>query len=201
MDALQLARMLILSRCSLHAVKAHRYRPGHLRRSWSSLRQHLNSFVRSATEYDHRRFVDLTVNDYQAVVKDEDLWIPAVPNLLHWFRRYVLIDLARIKESILSIAIPETHRAFFNLIFASIIRKSSNADPVPVSGLEVTSHMRSLDAAGRLINPFQLFIDAANRGLSDITAYSQKSDRHSQVSAFQADATSLDHKSRHQSMP
>ena len=172
-------------------VKSHRYRPGHLRRSWSLLSQDLHSVARSAAEYDRRRFADVALADYHAVIGDESLWVPDIPNLLHWFRRYVIVDLARIIKAISSIDVPETHRSFFRLIFASIIRKSSNADPVPVSGLEVTSYMRSLDAAGRLVNPFQLFSEAANKGLTDVSAFSEACDPRSRVSVFQADATSL----------
>ena len=83
-----------------------------------------------------------------------------------------MVDLARILSSIDHVNVPETHRAFFRLIFASIIRRASNADPVPVSGLEVTAHMKRLDSAGRLINPFQLFFKAMRKRaslLSEIT--------------------------------
>ena len=107
-------------------------------------------------------------------------------------------DLARILRRIDHADIPETHRAFFRLIFASIIRKASNADPVPVSGLEVTVHMKHLDDAGRLINPIQLFLRATEKGLSDVKAYWEASAPTSRVSVFQADATSLGSRLRKQ---
>ena len=172
-------------------VKTHRFRPGHLYASWFALRPLLETITRSDNEYNRRRFADITPSEYETALSDEHLWTPAIPNLLHWFRRYVVVDLARILSIIDHVDIPETHRAFFRLIFASIIRRASNADPVPVSGLEVTAHMKKLDAAGRRIDPIGLYLKAAERGLSAVETFWEASTPTSRVSAFQADATSL----------
>ena len=172
-------------------IKVHRFRPGHLRSSWAVIRPLLSDLARSEDEYQERRFKDITPSEYETILSQERLWVPAIPNLLHWFRRYVVVDLARILSTIDGVDIPETHRAFFRLIFASIIRKASNADPVPVSGLEVTAHMRTLDSKGRLVNPFQLFAKAADEGLAAFKAYWEASTSTSRLSVFQADATSL----------
>ena len=126
----------------------------------------------------------------------QQLWTPAIPNLLHWFRRYVVVDLARISATIDELDIPNTHHAFFRFILASIIRKSSNADPVPVSGLEVTAHMKKLEAAGRVINPFDIFRKAVERALSAAEAYCAATTPFERVSVYQADATSLKSKIR-----
>ena len=179
-------------------VKTHRFRPGHLHSSWATLRPLLEKFARSDDEYQERCFTDITPSEYETTLSNERLWTPAIPNLLHWFRRYVVVDLARMLSSIDSVTIPETHRAFFRLVFSSIIRKASNADPVPVSGLEVTAHMKRLDSEGRLINPFQLFCKAAEKGISAVGAYWEASTSKSQVSVFQADATSLSSRIRKQ---
>ena len=179
-------------------TKTHRFRPGHLYASWAVIRPLLEKFARSGDEYQQRCFEDITPIEYETTLSNESLWTPTIPNLLHWFRRYVIVDLARILSSVDRVAIPETHRAFFRLIFASIIRKASNADPVPVSGLEVTAHMKQLDSAGRVINPFQLFWKAAETGLAAVRAYSEASTSTSQVSVFQADATSLSSRIRKQ---
>ena len=179
-------------------VKTHRLRPGHLRASWAVLHPLLETIARSADEYQQRRFTDITPNQFEVSLSDEQLWTPAIPNLLHWFRRYVIVDLARILSRIDRIDIPETHRSFFRLIFASIIRKASNADPIPVSGLEVTAHMKHLDSAGRLINPVQLFLKATEKGLSAVNTYWEASTPLSQVSVFKADATSLGSRLRKQ---
>ena len=112
---------------------------------------------------------DLGVNRFKSEIRDGDLSVPAIPNLEHWFRRYVVVDLARLKQEILSLrTISDETRAFLLIVFASIIRNASNADPVPVSGLEVTSHMRAKDAEGRLIDPFSLFRKALQRALRDV---------------------------------
>ena len=108
----------------------------------------------------------------------------------------MVIDLARILEQIEQADIPGTHQAFFRLVFASIVRKSSNADPVPVSGLEVTGHMKRIDAEGRVINPFELFSNAVEKGLRAAESYWLASTPTTRVSTFQADATSLKAKLR-----
>ncbi len=180
------------------AVKTHRFRPGHLRASWALLRPLLETVARPTKEYRKRRFADISPKEHEAALSDEDLWTPAIPNLLHWFRRYVVVDLARILHRINHVDVPETHRAFFLLIFASIIRKASNADPVPVSGLEVTAYMKELDASGRLVNPFDLFLKATEKGLPAVEAYSKASAATSRISVFQADATSLNRRLRKQ---
>ena len=172
-------------------VKTHRFCPDHLRASWRKLSPTMDSAARSHDEYLERRFTDLPADEYAALLSKEKLWIPAIPNLLHWFRRYVIVDLARILATIHRADLPHTHRAFYRLVFASILRSSSNADPVPVSGLEVTSHMKQLDAAGRLINPFNLFAMATQKALSAAKAYSLQSPRSSRITVRQADATSF----------
>lgn len=175
----------------ISAIKTHRFPPGHLETSWSVLRPHLMTIARSADEYDSRRFVDITEDEYETTLSEEQLWTPAIPNLLHWFRRYIVVDLARILSIVEWVDIPVTHREFFRLIFASIIRKASNADPIPVSGLEVTAHMKLLDMKGRLINPFQLFFKATEKGLLDVKAYWDVSNPKSRIAVFQGDAASL----------
>ncbi len=173
------------------AVKAHRFRPGHLRASWALLLSLLESAARSPDDYDDLRLNDIEQNEYENGLSKEGLWKPAIPNLLHWFRRYVVVDLARILDRISNVDVPETHRKFFRLTFASIIRKASNADPIPVSGLEVTSYMRKLDAAGRVINPFDLYLKATEKAMDAVESYWQASSPKTRVSVFQADATAL----------
>ena len=172
-------------------MKTHRFRPAHLRASWALLRPLLELVARTAAEYDERRFTDITQSEYETALVERRLQAPAIPNLLHWFRRYVVVDLARILDAIDRVDVPETHRRFFRLVFASIIRSASNADPVPVSGLEVTAYMRKINAAGRLINPVQLFMKAAEKALFAVKDYWEAAHPASQISVFQADATSL----------
>jgi tRNA G10 N-methylase Trm11 len=144
---------------------------------------------RSAAEYEKRMFTDLSDSLYTR--ETQRLGIPAIPNLEHWFRRYAIVDLARIRRVVRSVKAPASHKMFFELCFASIIRASSNADPVPVSGLEVTSHMRALDEEGRLINPFALFERAAVRAVQDMEDFAGDVERGSRVRVSQQDATQL----------
>jgi hypothetical protein len=146
-------------------AKSRRYRADLLALSAQSLREALASLRRPAAEYENRKFNDLNDAQYEKELRQVAEWVPAVPNLLHWFRRYVVIDLARIRRAIHSVDVPEPHRRLLEVVFASIIRNASNADPVPVSGLEVTSHMKRRDAAGRVVDPFALFERALSKAL------------------------------------
>ena len=121
----------------------------------------------------------------------ENLWVPEIPNLFHWFRKYVIVDLARIYQSIYQMHISNTHRDFFLLCFASIIRAASNADPVPVSGLEVTSYMKRREEDGRVIDPFELFGRSVKKSLMAVAEYRRKMDKASRVSVTQVDARDL----------
>lgn len=172
-------------------VKTHRYKIAHLRRSWELLEVDLEAIRRTPSEYRQRCFLDITLDAYQRELVKEELQPPAIPNLMHWFRRHIIIDLLRIRRCIAEVSIPETHRDFFRLMFASIIRRSSNADPVPVSGLEVTAHMKRLDAAGRVIDPFELLVKAARKGIAAAEQYGIASNARYRAKVLLADARSL----------
>lgn len=96
--------------------------------------------------------------------RDLDAFIPHLPRLHHWFRRRVVLQLASIRREIEAESNEDAIR-FLRLCFASIIRNSSNADPVPVSGLEVTSHMLAKEKLGRSIDPWTLMRRAIDRSL------------------------------------
>jgi hypothetical protein len=106
--------------------------------------------------------IDIDETTYERRKQDVIEYIPQIPNLRHWFRRRVTIQLAEIARLILT-KCEARERPFFLLAFASIIRNSSNADPVPVSGLEVTRHMRQREAAGRSIDAYGLMKMALQR--------------------------------------
>lgn len=140
-----------------------------------SLVTSLGALERSAAEYEKRKFRDLSPTAYESTLRADGLWVPNIPAPEHWFRRYVLVDLAWILRTINALDCSTEERLFFRVVFAAIIRSASNADPVPVSGLEVTSHMKRKDAAGRVINPFQLYISGLKKRLHGVkelmTAY------------------------------
>src|ERR1700733_12874697 len=73
-----------------------------------------------------------------------------------------------------------------------IIRNSSNADPVPVSGLEYTAHMRKKDHAGRLVNPYALFRTALRRAQTAVRMYAESlPEGASEPVIFTADSVSM----------
>jgi hypothetical protein len=160
-----------------------------LRQYSTCLSDELAHVRRDDEEYKRRQFDDL---DDRALARElGDLVAPAIPKLDHWFRRYVTVDLARMRATIDGLACSPDERNFFLLVFASIIRGSSNADPVPVSGLEVTRHMRERAAAGRVINPFALFERKLSKGLDDFEQYSHARSADVQCAAMEADAITL----------
>ena len=163
-----------------------------LQYSSDQLMKKLNLLARPDDDYTKLMFVDISDEEFSGLIEDESLFIPSIPNILHWFRRYVLIDLARIHKTIEASDLPPEHKNVFLLCFASVLRNVSNADPVPVSGLEVTSHMRTKNERGRLINPFNSFSRKLKRALRDIEQFSNAvRPRHQEVLVICEDVTHL----------
>jgi SAM-dependent methyltransferase len=149
-------------------VKSTPLSPAMLEHDFVRLKEKLSGIRRSAREYDRLMHEDLAASSVSRY--RHKLRIPDIPNLEHWFRVYVVLDLARLRLAILRSNFSPRIRDFFLACFASIIRNASNADPVPVSGLEVTSHMKELDKRGRRIDPFELFerrVDREILGMRD----------------------------------
>lgn len=177
-------------------VKTHRYQPQRLSNSWDSLKQTLKPQMLTKQSSVNRKQCDITDTEYLDTTHSEGLWIPHIPNIFHWFRRHVTLDLARIYRAIRHSNMPKTHQDFFRLIFASILRKASNADPVPVSGLEVTAYMRRLEEAGRFIDPYALFFVAVEKGLARAHDYWKCTSGAIHTKIIQADVTRLPHQTR-----
>jgi hypothetical protein len=173
-------------------VKARPVAVTRLRRLWEGLEARLQSLERAAADYDALQWQDIDETAYAREARG--LAVPAIPNLFHWFRRYVLVDLAHIKKEIAGLDASKAEHDFFLLCFASIIRGASNADPVPVSGLEVTSHMKEREKEGRIVNPFALYARAVRRGLQSMEDYLDAVADGATVSVLQADATQLTRK-------
>lgn len=96
--------------------------------------------------------------------ESKDLWVPPIPNITHWFRRYVIIDLARLFGAIRACALSAPVRAFLQACAGSIIRNVSNADPAPVSGIEVTS-VQAKRNKKRQIRVFDTFFGRARKAV------------------------------------
>lgn len=150
-------------------VKARPLCARRLERDLAHLQKGLSKVRRSSATYD--RFIHGDVDPRSIPQLRRALSIPNIPNISHWFRSYVAIDLAQIRRTILTSDLAPEVRAFFLACFASIIRNASNADPVPVSGLEVTKHMRERDNQGRRIDPFELFEAKAMREITGMAEF------------------------------
>lgn len=173
------------------AAKVRRFNATRLKKSVEDVLTRLSHFERSIDEYAALMFGRLGDDDYRCQLSPVQPWVPALPNIEHWFRDYVVIDLGRIRKVIETTALPESHRLLMRVVFASIIRNASNADPVPVSGLEVTSYMKARDARGRLINPFALFRQSLDRAVSACAEFALAAATDSSARAVEGDATRL----------
>jgi SAM-dependent methyltransferase len=132
------------------------------------------AWLEKARTNDEARWGAFTTNVDQTVyaVERGDLadWIPDLPNIAHWFRRRAVLQLATIRRHV-NDAYEGKAKLFLELCFASIIRNSSNADPIPVSGLEVTSHMLAKEASGRAVDPWRLMSRAIAKSLPATKAF------------------------------
>jgi DNA modification methylase len=135
--------------------------PQELRKALKVILNEITPYRRSVEEYKQRMFKDLSDGEFQRVKQGLD--IPAIPNIEHWFRRYIIVDLAHLREVIEKVGISTEARRLFLALFAAIIRRCSNADPIPVSGLEYTKEMKRRDEEGRYIDPFDFFEQRAER--------------------------------------
>ena len=129
-----------------------------LKSAWQSLRSSLEKHRRSREEIEARRFRDIRHDIMRRDLKrvgGKDL-----ERLIYWFRRYVLVDYARINYVILNGGLSSTTqktRRFFLACLLSCVRRISKADPSPVSGLEITSQMRKKMDLGYEIDAFGEF--------------------------------------------
>lgn len=170
-------------------AKAHRYQVPRLRAVAEQLLQSLQKYERPANEYEQRMFVDLSKQNLDRQLRGLRQFVPAIPQIEHWFRRYVIVDLAKIKREISRLDTSQANALFLDVVFASIIRNSSNADPVPVSGLEVTSHMKRKDEEGRSINPFALFRKALLKAVDGAEQFTESANPANYSSIYLGDAS------------
>lgn len=170
-------------------AKVHPIDPDALRRTAAGLLELLRPTERSVDQLASLMSEDMSETAFEEARKH--LEVAPIPLLAHWFRRYVAIDLAQIRQAIEGLDGPAAHRRFYLLCFAAIIRSTSNADPVPVSGLEVTAHMKRIDAAGRVIDVHGLFKRKLQRAIKDMEEYWAIVPRDVQAAAYVGNATKL----------
>jgi hypothetical protein len=148
--------------CFIARVKTTPLDPLLLERRFELLEKRLRHVARP--EYVQERLTgDDISEDYYARLA-RSTWIPPIPDIGHWFRRHVTIDLARILEVIDTARLSQAERDFFYVSFAGVIRRVSNADPSPVSGLEVT-RVQAAKNKGRNINAVNEVIAKTRRDI------------------------------------
>jgi len=141
--------------CLITQAKTTPLNPKSLQRALDGIKSILSPFAKSHLDREVRPGSDISEKRFEKELTE--VTIPPIPNITHWFRRYVIIDLARILEAIEQAELNESERRFFRACVAAIIRRVSNADPDPVSGLEVTSIQVERNAT-RKIKVFDEFL-------------------------------------------
>jgi len=134
---------------------------------------------------------EITDGEYQAACLELQTYIPELPRLFHWFRKRVVVQLAAIRRLLETLPLGDS-LPFFLLSFAAIVRNSSNADPVPVSGLEVTKHMRDKELLGREIDPYSLLELSMKKNIDATLRFSSARSSDSKCRVAQTDSRFLD---------
>lgn len=168
-------------------TKCQRININELKNAAAKLLADAADFERPQSDYVRFMHDDISVDEMTAELGE--LEAPAIPNLHHWFRNYVTVDLARLRACVDAADGPRTAKNVFKMVFLSIIRLASNADPTPVSGLERTKHIIERDENGRLVNPFELFRSRLTRTLADFENYAEARDPKARCRAAVGDAT------------
>ncbi|MBI1800249.1 MAG: hypothetical protein HYR71_01305 [Chloroflexi bacterium] len=123
--------------CIIARAKTTPIDPKRSRKSLDAIKTILAPVVPNHLDRELRPGSDISEERFETEIAR--LTIPPIPNITHWFRRYVIIDLARILSALEQVDLTRNEKLFFKACIAAIIRRVSNADPDPVSGLEVTS--------------------------------------------------------------
>jgi hypothetical protein len=166
---------------------------GALHFSESELRRYGNLLLgkiencRRGRDYESLMFAD--ISRLNGAAKRAALSAASTDLIKRWFRRYVIQDLAIILETIRATRAPAELKHLALLSFASILRSCSNADPVPVSGLEYTKRMRERDLEGRRIDPFSLYEKRLARTIFQAIEFLQSSNSVSNHATFNHDIT------------
>jgi hypothetical protein len=124
--------------CFIARVKTTPLNPDRLDGSLERIKEKASKISRTETELERLIGSDISADAYKR--NKPKTWVPEIPNIEHWFKRHVIIDLSRLLDLLRDgIHLPEREQNFFLACYAATIRRVSNADPAPVSGLEVTS--------------------------------------------------------------
>ena len=124
--------------CFVATAKTTVLDPNCLDRALERIKRKARAIMRTELELERLIGSDISEDVYNR--GREKFWIPNIPNITHWFKRHVILDLASLLHLLKEeVRLRDPERNFFLACFAAVIRRVSNADPTPVSGLEVTS--------------------------------------------------------------
>jgi hypothetical protein len=167
----------------LTKVKTTPVEPRVLRSRWEELRAVLDK-IRRDRPYDPTKlaFKDLSKNETNQEIQRTQLkpYLPTDENRPpYWFRNYVLLDLARVKKAILETGAASDGNMtdFLMACLAATIRKTSNADPSAVSGLEYTKVMREWDEQGRVIDVIRAFEERVEERIPQMSNFYEECSR------------------------
>ncbi|MEP7135820.1 MAG: DNA methyltransferase [Chloroflexota bacterium] len=147
-------------------VKSCPLNPKSLKKDYDVLKTKLLRVQISHQEQENISGGDISYSTYEKEARS--LRIPPIPNIEHWFRWYVIIDLARLLQVIESLNIDAKSQDFFKACFASILRRVSNAEPSTVSGIEVTRIQAELNKT-RKISVFKTFFKKVDFEIINMT--------------------------------
>jgi len=132
----------------------------------SRLKETIATLERAPYTYDRLEKEDITVPYYREQIADHR--VPPIPNISHWFKHYIIVDLLNIWSKIRDRHDQPRIKRYLRTAFASILRLCSNADPDTLSGLEVTKRMREWLKRGRYLNPVAMFANRLDRNSEPI---------------------------------
>ena len=125
------------------------------------LKASLADLERASHTYERLEKEDITVRYYRDQIAEHR--VPPIPNISHWFKHYIIVDLLNIWSKIRDRQDSPSLKRYLRTSFATILRLCSNADPDTLSGLEVTKRMREWLKRGRYINPITMFANRLDR--------------------------------------
>jgi len=151
--------------CLMARAKTTPLDPGVLEDALLEMRRQLDAPRRAREILEAQPAAD--ISDRRFALESVGLSIPSIPNMFHWFRRYVVIDLARILTTLDWLGPDGAVRSFFRACLGSVIRQVSNADPAPVSGVEVT-RIQAEKNETRCIAVYKTFLAKCEQAIGDM---------------------------------
>lgn len=164
--------------CRLSRVKANPLAPRRLQRAFAKIKELLAPHRQRHADREVRAGADISENRFEREL--HEVSVPPIPNIQHWFRRYVITDLARVFAAVEAADLSPRETDFFRVCAAATIRRVCNADPTPVSGLEVT-HVQAEINRTRRIKVFDEFFGRVQLAVDGMVCLHELWRRHTPV--------------------